>query len=307
MLGVILGAVTLDMAEVVRPLADVAVKSCVLGGLSDFNRSLMTMAAHLLDAPGRTDLSTMLPEARVAFGDLRIVADDAECQPAAWRNAMLLVPDQGGAAHAAMALRAFDALCDRNMPARLGRLEPDDVVRALKGVVRSMRYWTWEDKPRTPNSPVVRWDIENEYHVQNLLWATMAPLFPDLDAEVYTDPVGQKSPRMDLTVPSIGLVIEVKFLRPGASFPKVIEEIAADASLYEADPRWKTLIPFIWDDSRRTEEYAKLVDGLCKLGMVHDAVVMARPGRMERSVTALSPTKKGGTRRCTTPKGTPVP
>ncbi len=283
MLGIALGATHADLVAVAKPLGELAVRSGSLEGLSAFNRSLMAAAAHLLEATGRPDLSTMLPEARVAFADLGIVPVDIECHSAAWRGVTRLVPGEGGPAHAALALRALEALCERNIPARLGRLEPDDVVRVLQGVVRSMRLWTWEDKPRTPNSPTVRWDVENEYHVQNLLWAAMAPLFPDLDAEVYTAPVGQKNPRMDLTVPSMGLVVEVKFLRPGASFAKIVEEVAADASLYKADPRWRVLIPFLWDDSARTEEHAKLIDGLRKLDMVHDAVVMPRPGRMERN------------------------
>lgn len=296
MLGIALGALQADLVAAARPLGEAAVQSGALEGLSAFNRSLMAAASHLLDAPGRPDLSTMLPEARIALADLRVLPDDVTCHSQAWRNATRLVPGEGGPAHAALALRAFDALCERNMPARLGRLEPDDVVRVLQGVVRSMRLWTWEDKPRTPNSPTVRWDIENEYHVQNLLWAAMAPLFPDLDAEVYTTPVGQKNPRMDLTLPSMGLVVEVKFLRPGASFAKIVEEVAADASLYKADPRWQVLIPFLWDDSGRTEEHAKLIDGLRKLDMVHDAVVMPRPGRMERVVGAAKAARPARTR-----------
>lgn len=283
MLGVALGASRLGLAAEAGRLAALAAASGATPGLSDFNRSLMAAAAHLLDAPGRQDPSTMLPEVRVALAELGVVPGDVEGQRDAWRNAMRHSASEGGAAQAATTLRAFDVLCERNMPARLGRLEADDVVRVLQGVVRSMRLWTWEDRARTPNSPRVQWDIENEYHVQNLLWAAMAPLFPDLDAEVYTTPVGQKTPRMDLTVPSMQLVVEVKFLRAGASFAKVVEEVAADASLYRADPRWRVLVPFVWDDSGRVEEHSKLVDGLRKLDMVHDAVVMPRPGKMERA------------------------
>jgi hypothetical protein len=248
----------------------------------------MAAAAHVFEATGRPDLTTLLPEARVALAELGLVPDDPGTQAKAWHNAMRHLPREGGQAQTVLTLRAFDVLCERNMPARLGRLEPDDVVRVLQGVVRSMRLWTWEDNPRTSTSPTVRWGIEHEYHVQNLLWAVMAPLFPDLDAEVYTDPVGQKNPRMDLTVPSMGLVVEVKFMRPGASFAKIVEEVAADASLYGADPRWRVLIPFVWDDSARIEEHAKLVDGLRKLDMVHDAVVMARPGKLERTAKPVS-------------------
>jgi hypothetical protein len=282
MLGVALGARECDDAHKVA-LADVAVKSVGMPTLTPLSRSLMAAAAHVMAAAGRPDLSVMLPEVRVALADIGLLPLNAESGAPAWRAAMRYPPEDGGDARAALTLRAFDALCERNLPGRLGRLEPDDVTRVLQGVVRSMRLWTWEDRPRTPNSPTVRWDVENEYHVQNLLWAAMAPVFPDLDAEVYTTPVGQKNPRMDLTVPSLDLVVEVKFLRPGASFAKIVEEVAADASLYKADGRWRVLIPFVWDDSARIEEHAKLVDGLRKLDMVHDAVVMPRPGRMDRS------------------------
>ncbi|MFD1303681.1 PD-(D/E)XK nuclease domain-containing protein [Methylobacterium marchantiae] len=284
MLGVALGANSIGASTEVGGLGALAVASCASSGLSAFNRSLMAAAAHLLKAPGRPDLSTMLPEVRVALAELGIVPGDAGTHRDAWRNAMLHVAVEGGVAQTVLTLRAFNALCERNMPARLGRLEADDVVRVLQGVVRSFRHWTWEDRPRTRTSPTVRWDIEHEYHVQNLLWSVMAPLFPDLNAEEYTPPVGQKNPRMDLTVPSLRLVVEVKFVRPGARFADIIEEVAADASLYGADPKWEVLIPFIWDDSRRSEEHATLVEGLRKLEMVHDAVVVQRPGKMERMV-----------------------
>jgi len=80
----------------------------------------------------------------------------------------------------------------------------------------------------------------------------------------------------------LGTVVEVKFMRPGKLFQDVIEEIAADASLYATDPRWTSLIPFVWDDARRIEEHQKLVAGLEQLPMVIGAVVVSRPGKMDR-------------------------
>ena len=301
MLGVALGASRLGLAAEAGRLAGLAVESGGSPGLSDFNRSLMAAGAHLLDAPGRQDPSTMLPEVRVALADLGVVPGNADAQRDAWRNAMRHVAGEGGLAQASVTLHAFDVLCERNMPARLGRLEADDVVRVLQGVVRSLRHWTWEDRPRTKTSSAVKWHVENEYHVQNLLWGVLAPLFPDLNAEEYTPPVGQKNPRMDLTIPSLRLVVEVKFVRPGARFADVVEEVAADASLYQADPKWELLVPFIWDDSRRSEEHATLVDGLRRLEMVHDAVAVSRPGKMERSGKEGTPAK-GSTRHGPAPK-----
>ncbi|MGU3464360.1 hypothetical protein ACLBXO_05855 [Methylobacterium sp. C33D] len=279
-LGLALGVRRLLDLRDAEWLGVLVVRGASAAGLSDFNRSLMTATAHILEAPARRDLAAMLPEARVALADLGVVPVDPDCRRPAWSNALRYEPAMGGHAHAALVLRAFDALCETNMPARLGRLEPEDVLRVLQGVERTLRLWTWEERPRTTKSRLVRWEIENEYHVQNMLWAILAPLFPDLNAEEYTPPVGHKNPRMDLTVPSLGLVIEVKFVRPGVSFAKVVEEIAADAALYRVDPKWRVLIPFVWDDSFRTEEHPKLIEGLRKLEMVHDAVVIPRPGKM---------------------------
>jgi hypothetical protein len=75
-------------------------------------------------------------------------------------------------------------------------------------------------------------------------------------------------------------IVEVKFLRPGVALQKTISEIAEDVGLYKTDPRWTTLIPFIWDDSARSEEHAKLIDGLKMFDLVLGAVVVSRPGKM---------------------------
>ena len=286
MLGVALGAGEVSRPEDVRVLANLAAESSASPTLTRYARSLMTVAALLMGASQKQDLSTVLPEILIALDDLGLMALNVGTSSAAWHNVTGNVGFEGKANHAAMALRAFDAICEVNLPARMGRLESSDVVRVLQGIERAMRLWTWEDKARTKTSPKVRWEIENEYHVQNLLWTVLAPLFPDLRAEEYTSPVGQKSPRMDLTIPSLRLIVEVKFVRSGTRFADIIEEIAADVALYGADTRWKVLVPFVWDDSGRIEEHSVLVDGLRRFDMVYDAVVVTRPGKMARSVGA---------------------
>ncbi|MFM0549671.1 hypothetical protein P0D69_01705 [Paraburkholderia sediminicola] len=63
----------------------------------------------------------------------------------------------------------------------------------------------------------------------------------------------------------------------------LIGELAQDASLYLArggSGRYHHVLPFVWDDSRRTEEYAKFLQGLEQMeGIVHP-VIIARPGQM---------------------------
>ena len=225
----------------------------------------------------------MLPEARVALSQLLLSRPDDRCCNEAWNRILHFAAGEEVVPEAALLLRALNVLTERNLPARMGVLDPLDVLHVLEGVQRSFKRWTWEAAPRTRRSDITQWDVENEYHVQNLLWAVLAPLFPDLNDEETLSPVGKKNPRVDLSIPSLGTVVEVKFMRPGKSFQDIIEEIAADASLYATDRRWTSLIPFVWDEARRVEEHQKLIAGLKQLSMVIGAVVVSRPGKMERS------------------------
>lgn len=261
-------------------LSNLVTRSASSLPLDPFNRSLFIVAAHLIDAPGKLDQGELVAEVRVVFGGSAGITVSEEVYAKAWEALRGATANAGEEVEALLRLKAFDLVAEHSIPARAGKLEPSDVVRVLEGVARSFRRWTWETKPKTPNSSAVRWEVQNEYHVQNLLYAILAPLFADLNDEETIPPVGQKNPRLDLTIPSIGTIVEVKFLRPGVSMQKMIDEIATDVGLYKTDPRWTSLIPFVWDDSARTEEHAKLVSGLCQMDMVIGAIVVPRPGKM---------------------------
>lgn len=251
--------------------------------LDEFDRSLFIIAANVVAASERQDQSNILPELRIIFSGSAGITAGEESYRDAWARLLVAEPSDDHEIEAAVMLRALDLITVHSLPARAGRLEPGDVLSVLEGVHRSLRRWTWDLQPKTRNSDAVQWDVQNEYHVQNLLYAVLAPLFPDLNDEETLPPVGQKNPRVDLSIPSLRTIIEVKFLRPGVAIQKMISEIAEDVGLYKTDPRWTTLIPFIWDDSGRNEEHAKLIGGLKMFDLVLGAVVVARPGKMAAS------------------------
>ena len=58
-----------------------------------------------------------------------------------------------------------------------GRISAQDLVRLLERIPAGLRKWTWEIQPRTTNGIARQWHVDNEYHVQNLLWAVLAPIF----------------------------------------------------------------------------------------------------------------------------------
>lgn len=157
------------------------------------------------------------------------------------------------------------------------------VANLLRRVPAGLKRWTWEEKARTARKggEPRRWHIENEYHVQNLLWAILAPIFPDLNDEEYTAPIGPMQPRADILISSLKLIIEIKFMRDSWSPKEVIEQIAADSNLYLGHGgAYDKILVFLWDASCRIEQHDSIRTGLCKLSGVADAVIMSSPGFM---------------------------
>src|SRR5260370_5510094 len=163
------------------------------------------------------------------------------------------------------------------------RVTVSQVAEMLRHVPFALRRWTWEHKPRTArrDAQARKWHIDNEYHVQNLLWALLAPIFPDLKDEEYASGIGPLHPRTDICIPSLSLIIEVKFMRANMSPQDLIEEIAADTSLYLTESStYKNILVFIWDDARRSEQHEFMIQGLKKLRGIREAIVVSRLGIM---------------------------
>jgi hypothetical protein len=263
-----------------------------MAGMHDWQRCLFALAQSEVGAQPELALprAASTADVRVALRAKGCVATPEIC--VAERDemdALLLLKTEEAQAlnlpRLALRLAAFDWI-RRSAPVIVPhRATVQDVSTLLHGVSAGLRRWTWEDRPRTPRRPDAharKWDIDNEYHVQNLLYVLLAPMFPDLRDEENFPSVGQKKPRTDLFIPSLKLIIEVKFMYPKTSFQGIIGEIAEDASLYLAQgSAYAGIIAFVWDDAHRTEEYSVLVRGLRDINGVIDAVVVPRPGFMD--------------------------
>jgi len=256
-----------------------------LDGTENWQRTLFQAADHVLSGKIKIPASSLseAEDARVALAAKNVLPrSDGKQAEQDEQKALKVVLTQGTTEtsyeRAAIRLAALEYIV-RAAPAVVpGRICVQDLVRLLERIPAGLRKWTWETKPRTANAPLRRWHIDNEYHVQNLLWVMLAPIFPDLDDEQYLAKIGHKSPRADLYIPSMKIVIEAKFLRAGDQIQKVIDEISSDASLYTAlGNACAGIIPIIWDDSARSHEHDYLRQGLKKLPNIIDAVVVSRP------------------------------
>ena len=158
-----------------------------------------------------------------------------------------------------------------------------DLLNFLENIPIGLKRWTWENTGRTKNAVPVKWFVKNEYHVQNLLYVMLAPIFADISDEIYTQPVGQKTPHVDLYLPSLHAIIEVKYRKDKkTSFQTLIGEIAEDASLYRSDPKYKDamLVSFLWDQTCSTQEHAKFKEGIQKIPGIESCVVVSCPSTM---------------------------
>ena len=96
--------------------------------------------------------------------------------------------------------------------------------------------------------------------------------------------MGAVHPRLDIVVPSLRLIVEVKYWRATESSSEMIRQIAEDASLYLTDGApYEAIIAVIWDEARRTEQHALLVSGLEHITGVNTGIIVSQPSFMSSS------------------------
>lgn len=254
----------------------------------DWNESLIRAALAVLNPEDTATLKGKIAaDLMIALSAKGQISINEAIRAEAWAVISALTGEADGLTRAAAQLAALTQLLRDASTLRPGSATVTDVARLLVGVNRSLRRWAWDEAPRTQRSVAARWDIDNEYHVQDMLWAVLAPVFPDLDDEEWLKSLGQHHPRADLAIPSLRVIVEVKFLRKGkAVFSKVIQEVAADASTYlQEGSGYHRLVAFIWDDEARTEEHHELRRGLMQIRGLEDAIIVSRPSKMDRSIS----------------------
>ena len=238
---------------------------------------------------GERDLRIVPADLAVAAAARGLGSAQREDDEQAWKMAVELAPHDSGPARDAARLSVFEYEVSRLGQTNLSAATRDDLIRLLQGVSRGMKRWTFEQTKRTARSEIAKWNVDNEYHVQNLLWAVLAPVFPDLEDEENLPSIGHMHPRADLGVPSLRTIVEVKFLRQRgqSGFTRIIEEIAADTSLYlSRTTEYDNIVAFVWDDCAQTEQHHELRSGIERIGKISAAIILSRPSSMQRSAPA---------------------
>lgn len=268
-------------------LSSLLPQSLERGRLESWDRSLI-LAAQLSFQKG-TSQSTLLeplePDLAVALAAREIIQVDTQEEKKALALIVTSDHSEQQVDRAATQLAVLDWLKQQVSTALTGRATLAEVVKILEAIPLSLQHWCWEEKPRTrkAGAKAVKWDIQNEYHVQDLLWTILAPVFPDLEDGENLLSLGQKHPKCNLRLPSLRLIIEVKFIYNGnrSEFKEIIESIAADTSLYLPEAsNYDKAIAFVWDNSCQTGQHSILRQCIENIKGVIKAIVVPRPQKM---------------------------
>jgi hypothetical protein len=141
-----------------------------------------------------------------------------------------------------------DLECGR-MPDRYERLPDLGDDRSRLAIVRAVlttfpiiaRHLSERGRGRPPIL------IETEYDIQDIVFAILRPTFPDVRYEDWTPRVAGRSRRIDLVVPDLNVVIELKFVRDRRHGRSVVDELHIDIETYHSHPNCGRLLAFIFD------------------------------------------------------------
>lgn len=155
---------------------------------------------------------------------------------------------------------------------------PSTVARLLDQFESCLRRWRWDAVDlKLP----VRWLIRSEREVQDILWVILRSGFPDLEDEDTLPKFGHSTYRADLGIPSLGLLIEVKFARAATDFKDIEKEVLEDIVPYLRSPeRYREVLVFVYDDSCSVQEHETTRQALRSVKGVADVLIVSRPSHL---------------------------
>jgi len=119
------------------------------------------------------------------------------------------------------------------------------------------------------NSPFL---LEQEKDVQDLLYAIIKTVFPDARVEEYTRKLAGGAKRIDIVIPYISTVIEVKLVRNKKHANGVADELRIDIESYHVHAYCKTLIAYVWDPNHLIEDQENFISDLRGIRIKGDSI-----------------------------------
>ncbi|UZJ36619.1 hypothetical protein [Prosthecochloris sp. SCSIO W1103] len=160
-------------------------------------------------------------------------------------------------------------------------VSPHYVSEILSRFEPAMKRWRFDsDKLKNP----IRWPIVSEREVQDILYLILRSYFNDLIDEEVMPTFGHKFHKPDFAVPSLRLLIEVKYAYQKDDFKKIEQEIMIDTIAYLSKTQdYDKILAFIYDESSSVQEHDITKKDLKKLKEIEDVIIVSRPSQIGKN------------------------
>jgi hypothetical protein len=120
-------------------------------------------------------------------------------------------------------------------------------------------------------------EIDDEYDVQDLLYALLLIEFTDIRSEEYTPSYAGGSSRVDFLLNNESIVIEVKKTRATLKAKELGDQLLIDIGRYQSHPKCQTLVCFVYDPEAKIANPRGIETDLSKKINDLDVRVFIRP------------------------------
>ncbi len=143
---------------------------------------------------GIVDWAAILEElCRVAIQTALNIETDANDMQRAWASTVVLIGEKTQPKRAA-GRAVFDTCMGALSRLPIHGAGLPELIHLLDEVRDAMSHWTYETKTRVKSVIPQQWEVDHEYHVQNLLWTLLRPVFKGLVDEQSLPKVGHTEP-----------------------------------------------------------------------------------------------------------------
>jgi hypothetical protein len=152
----------------------------------------------------------------------------------------------------------------------------------------AMRRWRYDqdtskkkqDDAKKPKD-LVRWPINEEREVQDVLWLILCSYFDDLIDEESLPKFGHSFYKPDFAIPTLKLLIEAKVAYKKDDFKKIEKGIMEDSIGYLINTQnYDKILVFIYDKSVNVQEHNTTKSALMQIPQIQDVVIVSKPSML---------------------------
>ena len=152
-------------------------------------------------------------------------------------------------------------------------LTSSHISEILNSFESAMKRWRYDERNK--------WTIKDEYDIQSILYLILRSYFDDIEYEDPTQKFGRSSSRLDLKIPQLKTIVEVKYARSSEDFKTIENEIKQDASSYVQSTEYRKIIVFVYDSSSSVQDHETTKNAMKKIPNIEDVIIVSKPSQIK--------------------------